>query len=294
MVLIDYLKQNGLNVSVLSKLTKIPYATLHKGIEQRGVMKAQNLAKVANQLGLSMDEVFAMMSLGHPSNMLTQTLISERESGMTSGLYHHTQVHFAMSSTNLSGGNLTLEQIASIFDANSTGGASNVRDIVAAANTTSLFDVMLEQVPTMLSLSLLQRYALMIPSSGGTSGTFGNNAILQPAHKAQIGSLLLWYNALPRVSLQDIIKFHATFVRMAPHGSGVGALARIIMFKECLRTQNVPFIIHEDYKAFYLRGIDKFETDSTFLSDICLTMQESYQAAIAQCLGSEYAAKLSV
>jgi hypothetical protein len=294
MILVDYLKQNGLNVSILSKLTKIPYATLHKGIEQRGVLKAENLARVANQLGLTMDEVFAMLERGHPGSTLTNTLLSERDSGVMSGIYRHTQVHFALSSGNIDGGSLSPEQTAAIFDANDTGGATNVRDITAAANTMSLFDVMLTQAQTMLSESLLHRYAQMLTNATGRGSVSGYSQSTWHAAKAQLDRLLLWYNALPGVSFQDILQFHATFVGISPISKSSGALARIITFKECLRTQHVPFIMHEDYKAFYLRGIQMYDTDTTFLSDVCLTMQESYFDTIKQFLGEEYATTLNV
>ncbi|MBT3318485.1 MAG: hypothetical protein HN948_08760 [Clostridia bacterium] len=292
MILVDYLKQNGLNVSILSKLTKIPYATLHKGIEQRGVLKAENLAKVANQLGLTMDEVFAMLDRGHPCSTLTNTLLSERDSGAQSGIYRYTQVHFAYGSGSIDGASLTPEQTAAIFDANDTGGASSVRDITATANTMYVFDVMLGEVQTMLSESLLLSFAQMLTNATGRGGAFADTRRMWHAAKEQISRLLLWYNALPSVSFSDILQFHATFIRINPIGSASGALARVITFKECLRAQQTPFIIHEDYKAFYLRGVEKFDEDSTFLSDVCLTMQESYQNTIKQFLGEEYLQKL--
>jgi hypothetical protein len=291
-MLIDYLKQNGLNVSILSKLTKIPYATLHKGLEQRSVLKAENLARVANQLGLTMDEVFAMLAYGEPGNKLSDKLKAQRDTGSSDSLYRYTQIHFALSSISLSDGSLTQEQITAIFDENSTGGADNVSDIVATANTMSLFDVILDESEIMLSESLLQRYALTLSNTTGARGAMRGNVGIKARAKTQIRELLLWYNALPVVSFQDILQFHALFMRINPLDSSSGALARLITFKECLRTQHVPFIVHEDYKAFYTRGVQMYDSDTTFLSDICLTMQENYVETIKQFLGEDYIKQL--
>lgn len=269
MVFTDYLKQSGLNILSLSKLTGIPYATLHKGIEQPCSLKAENLFRLSNQLSLSMDEVFEMLEGSKPSGVLHQTLVEEQSKN--EGLYSYTQTQLAFHSSIMEGVNISLKVIEDIQRKGNINGSYKVSDIVFVSNTFRIFDMMLSDTTKILSRQMIEHILLIM------------NTPLSKINSDGIKLMLSWYNSIHNVTFADILKLHVQMVK----ATGSGALARMISYKECLKENLIPFVIDSDYKAFYARGLDKYEKDSTFFSDVCLIMQENYIESIKEHEGEE-------
>ena len=90
---------------------------------------------------------------------------------------------------------------------------------------------------------------------------------------AEIRKLLAGYNALPSKTVEDIVAFYVVFERIHPFRNGNGCVDRLILFKECLKNDIVPFIIEDNLKLFCYRGLKEWDYEKGFLMDTCLTAQ---------------------
>jgi len=97
--------------------------------------------------------------------------------------------------------------------------------------------------------------------------------------------LLQKYNEKKDVKIEDIIQFHFEFERIHPFQDGNGRVGRMVMFKECLKHSIIPFIIQNDIKQYYYRGLSEFENEKGFLIDTCLSAQDKYKEMVEKFLG---------
>lgn len=109
----------------------------------------------------------------------------------------------------------------------------------------------------------------------------GGDATTKPADvAAAMKSLLMEYNAKSEITLDDILDFHVRFEAIHPFQDGNGRIGRLILFKECLKHNIVPFIITEELKLYYYKGIKNWKNERGFLRDACLIAQN----VMKQCL----------
>ena len=111
-----------------------------------------------------------------------------------------------------------------------------------------------------------------LPNEVGGMDTCPPNEV----HK-RIKSLLSEYNAIKHKSFEDILDFHVRFEQIHPFQDGNGRVGRLIMFKECLANNIVPFIITDELKMFYYRGLREWGHINGYLTDTCLTAQDQYK-----------------
>lgn len=224
-------------------------------------------------------------------------LREEKDMQLKGRLYHKTQIHFAYNSNHIEGSKLTAEQTRYIYETSTllTDGttATNVDDIIETTNHFKLVDYMIDVADEPLTEEMIKEFHRILKS--GTTDSrkswfkVGDYKLLEnevglsetvPPEKVngRMAALLKSYNRLDGVSIEDIVRFHSEFERIHPFQDGNGRVGRIIMFKECLKNDIMPFIILDQDKAFYYRGLQEFPYEKGFLIDTCLNAQDQYQA----------------
>ena len=227
---------------------------------------------------------------------LLQMLQEEKQMRYTGGIYHKTQIELTYNSNHMEGSRLTHDQTRYIFETNTIGveGESlNVDDIVEAVNHFRCVDKVIDSVGVQLTEKYIKDIHFILKS--GTSdarlswfavGDYkkrsnevgGRETTVPEEVPAKMKVLLAKYNEKSEKSLEDILEFHVTFERIHPFQDGNGRVGRLIMFKECLKHNIVPFIIEDDYKMFYYRGLAEWNRERGYLRDTCLTAQDKYKA----------------
>lgn len=226
---------------------------------------------------------------------LLSVLREQRQMRLTGGIYHRTQIDLTYNSNHIEGSRLTREQTRHIFETNTIGiadGSINVDDIVETVNHFRCIDMIIDRAGERLSESFVKELHGCLKS--GTSDSrrdwfavggykrlpneVGGIETVAPedVHRA-MSSLLREYNARRTKSFEDIIDFHQRFETIHPFQDGNGRVGRLIMFKECMANGHVPFIITDDLKLFYYRGLQQWPTVRGYLLDTCLTAQDRYR-----------------
>lgn len=242
---------------------------------------------------------------GKISTDLLTRLKLEKESAVPGGIYHKVQIDLTYNSNHIEGSRLTHDQTRYIFETNTIGFQNetvNVDDIVETSNHFRCIDLVIELANYPLSESFIKQLHLILKS--GTSDSrkawfavgeykrfeneVGGNATTKPSDVAmEIKKLLKKYNQNKSKTLQEIIEFHYEFEKIHPFQDGNGRVGRLIMFKECLRNGITPFIIEEDIKEFYYRGLKEWHNEHGYLMDTCLTAQDRFKVYM-DAFGLEY------
>ena len=226
---------------------------------------------------------------------LLKRLREEKESKVSGGIYHRTQIDLTYNSNHIEGSKLTHEQTRYIFETNTIGitdESVNVDDIVETTNHFRCIDLIIDRAEEKLSEAFIKEIHRILKT--GTSDSrkswfnvgdykklpneVGGNATCPPEEvHARMKALLASYNAKKEKSLEDIIDLHQKFETNHPFQDGNGRVGRLMMFKECLANGIVPFIITEELKLFYYRGLKEWGYVNGFLTDTCLTAQDYYK-----------------
>ena len=229
---------------------------------------------------------------------LLVVLRQEKEAKLKGGIYHKTQIDLTYNSNHIEGSRLTHDQTRYIFETNTIGieGESvRVDDIIETTNHFRCIDLIIDRAEERLTESLIKELHLILKS--GTSDSrkdwftvgdykrlpneVGGNETTAPedVHR-EIKALLKEYNGKKRKSFEDIIDLHQRFEAIHPFQDGNGRVGRLVMFKECLANGYVPFIITDELKMFYYRGLREWNNIRGYLLDTCLTAQDSYKAVL--------------
>ena len=230
---------------------------------------------------------------------LKRELIEQKNSKFKGNIYHFSEVAFAYNSNKIEGGKLTEDETEEIFSTNSflpkTDDAIKLDDLIEMKNHFRLFDYMLDNIDTKLSKEniivmnkILKRGTSDEDNPRYNVGGFkivpnkiGLINVIDTSSPKDVDSdmtiLLDWYNSLSNVSLEDIMEFHVRFERIHPFGGGNGCVGRMIMFKECLKNNIMPFIILDKDKPFYMRGLKEYKNDKMFLIDTIKNEQDIYE-----------------
>jgi len=226
---------------------------------------------------------------------LLDILKVEQAAKTSGGIYHKLQIELTYNSNHIEGSRLTHDQTRYIFETNTIGatdGTMNVDDIVETANHFKCIDMIITQAKYQLSEKFIKELHQTLKS--GTSDSrldwfavgdykrmpneVGGKETTPPEQVAdELKKLLAEYNAVKEKTLTEIIDFHVRFESIHPFQDGNGRVGRLIMFKECLRNGIVPFIIDDDMKLFYYRGLHEWSGEKGYLTDTCLAAQDKFK-----------------
>jgi Fic family protein len=232
-------------------------------------------------------------------NKLLTFLKEEKEAKRKGGLYHKTQVNLAYNSNRIEGSKLTEEQTRYIFETRTIGfkdeDAVPIDDIIETSNHFVAFDYLLDTIDEPFSNSLIKEFHRILKSStsDATKKWFkvgdwkklanevgGAETSLPENVETDMNLLNDWYNSLSEIVFENIVEYHYRFEEIHPFQDGNGRVGRLIMFRECLRNNIIPFIIDDNHKQYYYRGLKKFGRVREYLIDTCLSEQDIYTAWI--------------
>lgn len=229
---------------------------------------------------------------------LLLALREQMESKMRGGIYHRTQIDLTYNSNHIEGSRLSKEQTRYIYETNTIGvtdEAVSVDDIIETTNHFRCIDFIIEHAEEPLTEEMIKRLHAILKA--GTSDAdrpwfavgeykrlpneVGGKETAAPEDvPAAMGALLQEYTGKRQVSLEEILDFHYRMEMIHPFQDGNGRVGRLIIFKECLAHHIVPFIITEELKMYYYRGLDRWEEVRGYLLDTCLTAQDRYRAIL--------------
>ena len=226
---------------------------------------------------------------------LLEVLQAEKASRLSGGIYHKVQIDFTYNSNHMEGSRLTHDQTRYIFETNTIGvheTTLNVDDIVETANHFRCIDLIIDRAGSIINEALIKQLHAMLKNGTSDSrkdwfvvGDYkklpnevgGKVTALPKEVPAKMKELVAAYNAKKERTFDELLDFHYRFECLHPFQDGNGRIGRLLLFKECLRNNIVPFIIDEELKMFYYRGLKEWQNERGFLRDTCLAAQDKFK-----------------
>lgn len=226
---------------------------------------------------------------------LSRILKDEKEGRTAGGIYHKIQIELTFNSNHIEGSCLSHDETRLIYETNTIGAAAkslNVDDIIETANHFRCVDMIIDHVNYSLSENFIKELHRTLKSGTNDSrkdwfavgeykkvpNEVGGKETAAPEETAfRMKKLLQNYNAHKTKTLEEIIEFHYNFEMIHPFQDGNGRIGRLVMFKECLRNNIVPFIIEDTVKMFYYRGLSEWKNEQGYLMDTCLSAQDTFK-----------------
>ena len=233
--------------------------------------------------------------LSNSKKTLLDILKLEKESKLNGGIYHKVQIELIYNSNHIEGSRLTHDQTRYIYETNTIGltdAVINVDDIVETANHFRCIDLIIDKANLNITENLIKQLHFILKNGTTDSrknwfvvgdykklpNEVGGRVTISPEKvEDEVKSLIEWYNNIKNKTLNDIIEFHYRFEYIHPFQDGNGRVGRLLMFKECLKYNIVPFIIDEKLKMFYYRGLKEWEQEKGYLIDTCLAAQDQFK-----------------
>lgn len=232
------------------------------------------------------------------ASIIKEALIKQKNMNLSGNLYYKTQIDFAFNTNHMEGSTITRDETESIYDTGTILASEEkvivIKDVTETKNHFTLFKYMIDNVDVELSIDMIKKFHYILKEGTLTEsekswfnvGEFkklknyvGDIGTSLPENVSKdMEDLLSWYHSLTSITLEDIIEFHVRFEKIHPFQDGNGRVGRIIMFKECLHNDIIPFYIEDRNKAFYLRGLKEYQTKNYkgYLIDTCLNSQDNY------------------
>ena len=227
---------------------------------------------------------------------LLDILKEQKASKYSGGIYHKTQIDLTYNSNHIEGSRLTHDQTRYIFETNTIGVEKevlNVDDVIETVNHFHCIDIIIDSAKAVLTEKFIKDLHFILKNGTSDSrkdwfvvgdykklpnevGGMDTTIPEEVADKMKI--LLMEYNAKDAKTFEDILDFHVKFERIHPFQDGNGRIGRLIMFKECLKNNIVPFIVDDNLKMFYYRGLKEWDNEKGYLTDTCLAAQDKYKA----------------
>ena len=227
---------------------------------------------------------------------LLDILKEQKASKYSGGIYHKTQIDLTCNSNHIEGSRLTHDQTRYIFETNTIGVEKevlNVDDVIETVNHFHCIDIIIDSARAVLTEKFIKDLHFILKNGTSDSrkdwfvvGDYkklpneagGMDTTIPEEVADKMKTLLMEYNAKDAKTFEDILDFHVKFERIHPFQDGNGRIGRLIMFKECLKNNIVPFIVDDNLKMFYYRGLKEWDNEKGYLTDTCLTAQDKYKA----------------
>lgn len=231
-------------------------------------------------------------------NPLLNILKEQKDMKLKGGIYHKTQIELTYNSNHIEGSKLSEKQTRMIFETNTIGLDKNVNvdDIIETSNHFKCVDFIIDNAKKPLTENLIKNihFLLKIGTSDSRLDWFrvgeykkfpneigGEQTTPLEKVKEEISKLLIEYNLKDQKTLEDIVAFHKEFESIHPFQDGNGRVGRLIMFKECLNNDIVPFIIDNEHKNFYYRGLKLWDEEKGYLMETCRSCQDKYKSYLS-------------
>ena len=296
--LFELLKAKGLSKTAFARKVGISSRTLAK-LSNGGYVAMKVIEDICRVLNCKPGDILSVSVEGSIVSKLLSTLREEKDMKLKGGLYHQTQIEMTYNSNHIEGSRLTKDQTRYIFETNTIGleedKTINVDDIIETANHFRCIDYAIDTATDPLTEEIIKEFHRLLKSNTSDSrkdwfavgdykkkpNIVGDMPTTPPAKVADaIRRLLANYEGIPAPVIDDIIAFHKEFEEIHPFQDGNGRVGRLIAFKECLRFNVTPFIISEEIKLFYYRGLKEWDKERGYLLDTCKTGQDKYQAIV--------------
>ena len=233
---------------------------------------------------------------------IKKALIEQKRINLSGNLYHKTQLDFAYNTNHIEGSTITSDETASIYDTGTILTNSDkvivLKDATETKNHFTLFKYMLDTIEEDLTEEMIKKFHFILKDGTLTDSEkewfnvgdykkkknfVGNITTSLPSEVSKdMKNLMDWYNSLTEKKLEDIIEFHVRFERIHPFQDGNGRVGRMIMFRECLFNDIMPFYIEDRNKDFYIRGMKEYQNNNEkgYLIDTCLNSQDNYEKLV--------------
>ena len=257
----------------------------------------ESLKKLSELFNVSIDELLKDDNFDVSKINILDILREQKNMKLKGNLYHNTQISFAYNTNHIEGSKLTEDQTRQIYETNTLLASKDtilgIDDILETANHFKLVDYMLDIADKKLTEKMIKEFHKILKE--GTSDSIkewfivgdykklpnevGGLKTTEPKNvERDMKKLLEWYNSINQITIKEIVEFHAKFEKIHPFQDGNGRIGRIIAFKECLKNNIVPFIILDNEKLFYYRGLNEYQSNKEkgYLIDTCLNAQDQY------------------
>lgn len=291
--LFDILEQRNITKTEMRKNLNMSTATLAK-LSKNEPVAMKVVEDICNFLNCQPGDIMEMEKEVDKETLL-YTMQEEKRIRLKGGIYHQTQIKLAYNSNHIEGSRLTEEQTRYIYETNTIGVEEEpvrIDDIMETVNHFHCFDYMLGCASDILTEDIIKYFHALLKANTSDSrlewfnvgeykqraNMVGDSKTTPPGKvKKEMERLLFDYRQNQSVRFEDIVEFHYHFERIHPFQDGNGRVGRLIMFKECLKHNIVPFIIDERHKLYYYRGLKEFDNERGYLIDTCLSAQDSYK-----------------
>lgn len=289
----DVLEQRAISKTELRENIKVSTATLAK-LSKNEPVAMKVIEDICDFLNCQPGDIMEMEKEVDKSTLLYR-LREEKKIKLKGGIYHQTQIKLSYNSNHMEGSKLTEDQTRYIYETNTIGlekEPANIDDIIETVNHFQCFDYILDCADDALTESIIKKIHSILKANTSDSrlewfnvgdykqrpNMVGDSKTTPPSKvKKDIQRLLFEYNQKENICVEDIVEFHYRFEKIHPFQDGNGRVGRLIIFKECLKHNIVPFIIDEKHKLYYYRGLKEFETERGYLTDTCLSAQDAYK-----------------
>ncbi len=294
----EYREKNNMTQKEIAEILGVEPGTISKYESGMIEPNIESLKKLAGTFNITVDELIKDEEKFDLTKVnVLEVLREQKEMDLKGNLYHNTQIIFAYNTNHIEGSKLTEDQTRYIYETNTIlferGTVASVDDIVETSSHFKLVDYMLDIASEPLTEDIIKKFHKILkegtmdsrkewfnvgeykklPNEAGMMKTASPNETPKEMQK-----LMEWYNSLSKITIKEIIEFHARFEKIHPFQDGNGRVGRMIMFKECLKNNIIPFIILDKDKLFYYRGLKEYQgnREKGYLIDTCLNAQDQY------------------